>query len=53
MQLVAQGGLWDELTAAEALDVRPAGIEQADLVLLTPAGVLAQVQCVGVAGQPV
>ena len=37
--------------AGEALDVRAAGAEQAQLVLLAPAGVLAQVQLVGLAGQ--
>jgi hypothetical protein len=37
--------------AREALDVHPAGIEQADMMLLAPAGVLAQVQRVRVPGQ--
>ena len=35
----------------EALDVGAAGLEQADVVLLAPAGVLAQVQRVRLAGQ--
>jgi hypothetical protein len=35
----------------EALDVRTAGIEQADMMLLAPAGVLAQVQRVSLARQ--
>jgi hypothetical protein len=39
--------------AREALDVRPVGIEQADMMLLAPAGVLAQVQGVRVAVRPV
>src|SRR6266516_4869171 len=38
--------------AGEELDVRAAGLEQAELVLLAPAGELAQVQLVGLAGQP-
>ena len=37
--------------ACEALDVRAAGGEQTDLVLLAPGRVLAQVQLVGLAGQ--
>ena len=37
--------------AGEALDVGPAGLEQGQVVLLAPAGVLAQVQRVGLAGQ--
>src|SRR5215469_8851019 len=37
--------------AGEALDVRPAGLEQAQVTLVTPAGVLAQVESVGLAGQ--
>jgi hypothetical protein len=38
--------------AGEELDVRAAGREQAELVLLAPAGELAQVQLVGLAGPP-
>jgi hypothetical protein len=37
--------------AGEALDVGTARLEQADLMLLAPAGVLAQVQRVRLAGQ--
>jgi hypothetical protein len=37
--------------AGEALDVRAAGLEEAQVVLVAPAGVLAQVQLVGFAGQ--
>jgi hypothetical protein len=36
----------------EELDVSPAGAEQAQLVLLAPAGELAQVQLVSLPGQP-
>src|SRR5260221_2388203 len=39
--------------AGEVLDVRAAGLEQAQLVLLAPAGELAQVQLVRLPGQPV
>jgi hypothetical protein len=35
----------------EALDVRAAGLEQAQVMLLAPAGELAQVQLIGLAGQ--
>jgi hypothetical protein len=37
--------------AGETLDIRAASLEQADVALLTPARVLAQVQSVGLAGQ--
>ena len=37
--------------AGEALDVRAAGLEEAQVVLVAPVGVLAQVQLVGFAGQ--
>jgi hypothetical protein len=37
--------------AGEAFDVGAAGLEQAQVVLVAPAGVLAQVQIVGFAGQ--
>jgi len=37
--------------AGEALDVRAAGLEQAQVVLVAPVDVLAQVQLVGFAGQ--
>jgi len=37
--------------AGEALDVRAAGLEQAEVVLVAPVGVLVQVQLVGFAGQ--
>jgi hypothetical protein len=37
--------------AGEALDVRAAGLEQAQLMLLAPAGELSQVQLVGLTGQ--
>jgi hypothetical protein len=39
--------------AGEALDVGAASGEQPDLVLLAPAGVLAQVQLMGLTGQTV
>jgi len=35
----------------EALDVGPAGLEQVQLMLVAPGGVLAQVQFAGLAGQ--
>jgi hypothetical protein len=35
----------------EVLDVSAAGLEQAQVMLLAPAGLLAQVQLVGLAGQ--
>ena len=38
--------------AGEELDVGAAGLEQAELMLLAPAGELAQVQLVGLTGQP-
>ena len=37
--------------SGEALDVRTTHLEQAHMVLLAPAGELAQVQCVGLTGQ--
>ena len=37
--------------AGKAFDVGPAGLEQAHVMELAPAGVLAQVQRVGLAGQ--
>jgi hypothetical protein len=37
--------------AGEALDVRSAGVEQAQVTLLTPARELAQVELVRLAGQ--
>ncbi len=37
--------------AGEALDIRAARLEQAQMVLLAPAGELAQVQFVGLPGQ--
>ena len=37
--------------AGEAFDIIAAGPEQADAILLAPAGELAQVQLVGLAGQ--
>jgi hypothetical protein len=37
--------------AGEALDIRTAGLEQAQVPLLAPAGVLAQVQGIRITGQ--
>ena len=50
--MVARGATAGFQIAAEELDVCAAGLEQAELMLLAPAGELPQVQLVRLAGQP-
>jgi hypothetical protein len=49
--MVAPGPAAGLQLPGEALDIGAAGLEQAELLLLAPARVLAQVQPVGLAGQ--